>query len=79
MTTEYHVKLIQDGNTQTISIPQELNLSTSEVVIRQEEGKLIIEPYEKKSLLKVLANLEDLEEDFGDLDEGLLPLDDIEI
>ncbi|MEL6930753.1 MAG: AbrB/MazE/SpoVT family DNA-binding domain-containing protein [Cyanobacteria bacterium J06600_6] len=79
MTAEYHVKLIQDGNTQTLSIPQELNLSTSEVVIRQEEGKLIIEPYEKKSLLKVLANLEDLEEDFGDLDEGLLPLDDIEI
>ncbi|MFM2313380.1 MAG: hypothetical protein RLZZ04_2656 [Cyanobacteriota bacterium] len=79
MTTEYHVKLIQDGNTQTLSIPQELNLSTSEVVIRQEEGKLIIEPYEKKSLLEVLANLEDLEEDLGDLDEGLLPLDDIEI
>ena len=79
MTTEYHVKLIKDGNTQTLSIPQELNLSTSEVVIRQEEGKLIIEPYEKKSLLEVLANLEDLEEDIGDLDEGLLPLDDIEI
>lgn len=79
MTAEYHVKLIQDGNTQTLSIPQELNLSTSEVVIRQEEGKLIIEPYKKKSLLKVLANLEDLEEDLGDLDEGLLPLDDIEI
>ncbi|MEM8723679.1 MAG: AbrB/MazE/SpoVT family DNA-binding domain-containing protein [Cyanobacteria bacterium P01_G01_bin.39] len=79
MTAEYHVKLIQDGNTQTLSIPQELNLSTSEVVIRQEEGKLIIEPYEKKSLLKVLANLDNLDEDFGDLDEGLLPLDDIEI
>ena len=79
MTAEYHVKLIQDGNTQTLSIPQELNLSALEVVIRQEEGKLIIEPYEKKSLLKVLANLEDLKEDIGDLDEGLLPLDDIEI
>lgn len=79
MTTEYHVKLIQDGDTQTLSIPQELNLSTSEVVIRQEEGKLIIEPYEKKSLLKILANLEDLEEDLGDIDESLLPLDDLEI
>jgi antitoxin VapB len=79
MTTEYHVKLIQDGDTQTLSIPQELNLSTSEVVIRQEEGKLIIERYERKSLLKILANLEDLEVDIGDLDESLLPLDDIEI
>lgn len=27
--------------------PQELNLSASEVVIRKEEGKIIIEPYEK--------------------------------
>jgi antitoxin VapB len=74
MTTEYHVKLIQDGDTQTLSIPHELNLSTSEVVIRQEAGKLIIEPYERKSLLKILANLEDLEVDIGDLDESLLPL-----
>ncbi|MBE9047685.1 AbrB/MazE/SpoVT family DNA-binding domain-containing protein [Pleurocapsales cyanobacterium LEGE 10410] len=78
MTAEYHVKLTQDGNTQSLSIPQELSLSTSEVIIRQEEEKLIIEPYKKKSLLKVLANLEDLEEDIGDVDKGLLPLDDIE-
>ena len=79
MTTEYHVKLIQDGNTQTLPIPQELNLSTSEVTIRKEAGKLIIEPYKKKSLLEVLATLEDSEEDIDLSDEDLLPLDDIEI
>ncbi|NDJ21837.1 AbrB/MazE/SpoVT family DNA-binding domain-containing protein [Nostoc sp. B(2019)] len=79
MTTEYHVKLIQQGNIQTLSIPEELTLSTSEVIIRQEDGKLIIEPYKKKSLLEVFANLDDIDEDFPDVDEGLLPLDDIEL
>jgi antitoxin VapB len=79
MSVEYHVKLIQDGNTQTLSIPQEIALSTSEVIIRQEEGKLIIEPYQKRSLLEVLATLEDSEEDININDEDLLPLDEIEI
>lgn len=79
MSTEYHVKLIQQGNIQTLPIPQELTLSTSEVIIRQEDGKLIIEPYKKKSLLEVFANLDDIEEEFPDVDEGLLPLDNIEI
>ncbi len=79
MSTEYHVKLIQQGNIQTLPIPKELTLSNSEVIIRQEEGKLIIEPYKKKSLLEVFANLDDIDEEFPDVDEGLLPLDDIEI
>ena len=79
MNTEYHVKLIQEGNSQTLTIPQELTLSTTEVIIRREEGKLIIEPYKKKSLLETFATLDDIEEDFPDVDEGLLPLDDIQL
>jgi antitoxin VapB len=79
MTTEYHVKLIQTGNTQTLTIPQDLTLSTTDVTIRKEDGKLIIEPYQKKSLLCVLATLEPLDEDFPNVDAGVLPLDDIEL
>jgi antitoxin VapB len=79
MNTEYRVKLIQQGNTQTLPIPPELNLDTTEVTIRQENGKLIIEPYHNKSLLEVLSTLEPLNEEFPDVDEGLLPLDDIEL
>ncbi len=78
MRIKYHVKLIHQGNTQTLTIPEALNLPTSQVVIRQEGGKLIIEPYNKKSLLEVLSTLEPLDEDFPDIDEGLLSLDDIE-
>ena len=79
MNTEYHVKIIKEGNSQTLSIPHELSLSTSEVTIRKEADKLIIEPYQKKSLLEVLATLEDSDEDINLSDEDLLPLDDIEI
>ena len=79
MPIEYHVKLIQQNNIQTIPIPQELTLSTSEAIVRLEEGKLIVEPYKKKTLLEAFANLDDIDEEFPDVDERLLPLDDIEL
>lgn len=79
MLKEYHVKLIQQDNIQTLPIPKELKIPTSSVIIRQENDKLIIEPLLQKSLLKVLSILEPLKEDFPDIDEDLLPLDDIEI
>ena len=65
MNTEYHIKIIKEGNSQTLSIPHELSLSTSEVTIRKEADKLIIEPYQKRSLLEVLATLEDSDEDIN--------------
>jgi antitoxin VapB len=79
MKTKYHVKLINQGNTQTLTIPAALNMATSQVIVRLEDGKLIIEPDRKKSLLEVLSTLESLDEDFPDIDGGLLPLDDIEL
>ena len=77
MTTAYKVKLIQKGNTQSLTLPEELNLATPEVTIKVEDDKLIIEPLKKKSLLETFATLEDIEEEFPDVDEGLLPLDNI--
>lgn len=75
MKTQYRVQLIQQGNIQTLPIPPELNLNTPEVTIHQENGKLIIEPYQKKSLLEVLSTLEPLDEDFPNVDDifGLSP------
>ncbi len=69
MNTKYHVKIIQQGNTQTLPIPPELNLDTTEVTIRQENGKLIIEPYHKKSLLEIFATLDDIDEDFPEIED----------
>ncbi|MGB3509921.1 MAG: hypothetical protein WBA93_11910 [Microcoleaceae cyanobacterium] len=39
----------------------------------------IISPVKKKSLLQTLSTLEPLDEDFADVDQGLLLLDDIEL
>lgn len=79
MNKKYHVKIIQQGNIQTLLIPPELYFSTSEVTIRSQNGQLIIEPDQKKSLLEVLASLEPWDDNFPDVDEGLLPLDNIEL
>jgi len=49
-------------------------------MVYREGNRLIIEPISKKlGLLAVLAELEPLDEDFPDIDEGLLPLDDIDL
>lgn len=79
MNTEYRTQLVRDGNRQTLQIPQELFLLTKEVSIRKEGEKLIIEPYLQKTLLEILATLDDIDEEFPNIDEGLLPLDNIEL
>jgi len=79
MNAEYRTQLVRDGNRQTLQIPQELFLLTKEVSIRKEGEKLIIEPYLQKTLLEILATLDDIDEEFPNIDEGLLPLDDIEL
>lgn len=79
MTTTYTVKLIREGDKQSLIIPQEFILSTTEFTLRQEDDKLILEPIPKTSLLKLLSSLDDLDEEFPDIEDGLLPLDDIEL
>lgn len=41
--------------------------------------QLFPEPLQKSSLLEVLATLEEIEDEFPDIDENLLPLDDINL
>jgi len=42
-------------------------------------SQVITEPLQKSSLLEVLATLEEIEDEFPDIDESLLPLDDIKL
>ncbi len=79
MKTNYKIQLIQQGNIESITLPEELNLDTTEVIIRQEGEKIIIEPLKEKSLLETLATLEDIEKYFSDVDEGLLLLNNIDL
>lgn len=79
MSKQRKIKLSQIDNNQILKIPREFTLSTNEVILRKENGYLIIKPITKPSLLQVLATLPILDEDFPDIDENLPPLDDVEV
>ncbi len=79
MRTERHVKLFKNGRNQALRIPREYELPGNEAVIRKEGARLIIEPVQHRSLLKVIASWKPLPDDFPDVDSDLLPLDDIEL
>lgn len=79
MQSERHVRLFRNGRNQAVRIPRELELDADEAIIHKEGERLIIEPVRRKGLRALLATLEPLDEDFPDVDAGLLPNDDIEL
>ncbi|MHB9100571.1 MAG: antitoxin [Sulfuricella sp.] len=80
MQTERHVRLFRNGSNQALRIPREFELPGDEVVIHKEGNRLIVEPVVKKrDLLALLATLEQIEDEFPNVDEGLLPLDEIRL
>ena len=79
MTTERHVRLFRNGANQAIRIPREFELEGQEVILRKEGDHLVIEPVTKRGLIGVLAELEDLEVDFPDMDERLPAAEDVEL
>jgi len=79
MENPRHVSLQQNGIDQVLTIPPEFALFSTEVLIRKEGQRLIIEPLPSKSLLSLLTTLQDIPEPFADIDEGLAPLDDINL
>lgn len=79
------VKLFRNGANQAVRIPKEFELPGNEALIHREGDKLIIEPAKPKlekgsatALLAVLNMMEPIDEEFPDVDAGLLPLDDID-
>lgn len=77
MPNSCYVSLLQNGLSQVLTIPYEFALPGTEVLLRKEGDRLIVEPILRRSLLSLLATLEAITENFPDMDEGLLPLDDI--
>jgi antitoxin VapB len=75
--TERHVRLFRNGRNQALRIPREFELEGDEAILRKEGDRLIVEPVRKGRLLALLNTLEPLESPFPDVDEGLLPLDDV--
>lgn len=77
MQNSRHASLLTNGQDQVLTIPHELALSGTEVLLRKEGHRLIIEPIPSSSLLSLLSSLPDITDHFPDIDEALLPLDDI--
>lgn len=80
------VRLFRNGANQAVRIPKEFELPGKDALIHREGNKLIIEPVQPKlvkgsaaALLAVLSTMEPIDEEFPDVDEGLLPLDDIDL
>lgn len=77
MRNSCHVSLLTNGHDQVLTIPHEFALSGTEVLLRKEGHRLIIEPIPPGSLLSLLTTLQDITDNFPDMDEGLLSLNDI--
>lgn len=79
-TVERRARLFRNGRNQAVRIPREFELPGNEVILRKDGDRLIVEPVRKpNSLAELLASWEPVEEEFPDVDEGLLPLDDIKL
>lgn len=81
------VSLFRNGANQAVRIPKEFELPGSQAVMRQVGNTLVIEPvtpqYPKGSpqaflqALDEIAKLGPCDDEFPDVDAGMLPLDDI--
>lgn len=80
MQLERHVRLFRNGRNQALRIPRELELDADEAIVRKDGERLIVEPVKRRpDLATLLAGWEPLDEPIPDADEGLLPLDDIQV
>lgn len=81
------VSLFRNGANQAVRIPKEFELPGSQAVLRREGNRLILEAVPPKATkgtvaalieaLDALKHLEPIDEEFPDIDAGMLPLDDI--
>jgi len=74
---ERHVRLFRNGRNQALRIPRELELEGDEAILHKEGDRLIVEPVRRGRLLALLRTLEPLDEPFPDVDEDLLPTEDV--
>lgn len=77
---ERHARLFRNGRNQAVRIPRELELPGEEVIIHKDGDRLILEPVVRRSdLLETLAGWDPIDDEFPPVDEGLDPLDDVEV
>jgi antitoxin VapB len=63
------VSLFRNGRSQAVRIPRGMEFTGTQVVMRKEGNRVIIEPTEPKDLIAWLKTLEPLDEDFPEIDD----------
>ena len=79
MDGQRHVRLFRNGRNQAVRIPREFELDAAEAIIRREGNSLVIEPVRRLGLLATLATLQPIDEDFPDVDVGLIDPDPVDL
>ncbi|HTN60372.1 MAG TPA: AbrB/MazE/SpoVT family DNA-binding domain-containing protein [Devosia sp.] len=78
MTQLKTASLFRNGRNQAVRIPVEFEMPGTEVTIRKEGDKLVLEPKAApKTFAELFSQMETIDIEFPDVDEGLLPLRDI--
>ena len=76
MLQERTASLFRNGRNQAIRIPREFEFEGTEVTVRKEGTRLIIEPLKAKpTLLELLATFKVIEEEFPEITDLPLPID----
>lgn len=75
-----HVKIVLRDGHRAVEIPEEFDFPGDEATMRKEGDRIILEPKrEDRDLFEWLRSLEPLDEEFPDVDEGLLPVEDVDL
>ena len=84
-----HVRLFRNGANQAVRIPREFEFEAQEVIMKKVGNTLVLEPVaawpQRGSAAALLMALEEIrklgpcDDAFPDVDEGLLPLDEIDL
>jgi antitoxin VapB len=87
--TSRHVRLFRNGANQAVRIPKEFELPGKEAILRREGNRLVLEAIPDRpkkgtaaALAAALESMKDwpiVDEPFPDVNEGLLPLEDIDL
>lgn len=70
--------VVTQGERRLVEIPDDFKMPAKDYTIRQEGDALILEP-RQMSLREFLDTLEPIDVDWPDVDEGLLPADDVNL
>lgn len=71
MDASRQVRLFRNGRNQAVRIPKEFELPGEDAIMHRDGDRLIIELPKRMGLLALLATLEPIEDEFGQVDDSL--------